>query len=99
MKAKKENAYNTNVFRLLRLCNDLSVIEVADAMSLSPQYIRDIEKGYRYPAQDKLEKFCNLYNISIETFEEINKCQEKYKNEHPLKGYQKMLMRTLTDLL
>ena len=99
MKTKKTEAYNMNAFRLLRLCNDLTVVEVAEEMQLSPQYIRDIERGYRYPAQDKIVKFCELFNISVETLDEIQNCQEKYKNEQPLKSYQKMLMRTLMNLL
>lgn len=98
-KGLNKESYNLNVYKLLRLCNDLSVSEVATEIGISQQYLRDIEKGYRNPARDKFLLLLDVYNISEETFNDIVECQKMYKNEQPLKHYQKVLMHTLNCLL
>lgn len=96
---KSTKKYETNVFKMLRLCNDLKIPEVSEAVGISQQYVRDIENGHRYPSQEKLEKYCKVLNVSVDTFHDIEDIINRNKNEESLTTYQKIMFFVLTKLV
>lgn len=95
---KKEKKYNTNIFKLLRLCNDLQVPELAEKIGISQQYVRDIEKNNRYPSDKVLKKYCVVFDISIEKFRYFESIVERMEDDS-LNSYQKVLFFILTKLV
>lgn len=94
----KDKKYNTNIFKLLRLCNDLQVPELAEKIGISQQYVRDIEKNNRYPSDKVLKKYCTAFDISIEKFRYFESIVEKMEDDS-LNSYQKVLFFILTKLV
>ena len=95
---KKEKKYNTNIFKILRLCNDLQIPDLANKIGITQQYVRDIEKGNRYPSDKGLEKYCDVFEISVEKFRYFEQIVEK-ADDNSLNSYQKVLFFILTKLV
>ena len=53
-------------FRTARLAADKSVVEVAEAMSVSRMAVYNWENGGSYPEADKLLKLAKIYGCSVE---------------------------------
>ena len=95
---KKEKKYNTNIFKILRLCNDLQIPDLANKIGITQQYVRDIEKGNRYPSDKVWEKYCDVFEISVEKFRYFEQIVEK-ADDNSLNSYQKVLFFILTKLV
>ena len=96
---KKENKYNVNIFKILRLCNDLQVSELAEEVGISQQYVRDIENNNRYPSEKVLLKYCDAFDISIDRFKDLESIITRAGNDKTLNNYQKVLFFILTKLV
>ena len=54
-----------DILKYLRLCNDLSIEEVAKKMGTSSSYISDVEKSRRNISLPTLKKFAECYDIEV----------------------------------
>lgn len=83
----------SEVLRLLRVSQDLTIKELSEKMTISPSYISEIEKGVKKPSLDILDKYSDVIGIDKSTilfFEE-----EGDKNNY---GYQKLLLSILKKI-
>ncbi len=83
----------SDVLRLLRIANDLSIKELSEKMNVSSSYICEIEKGGKKPSLAIIEKYSEALSISkaaIMYFEE-NATKNTY-------NYQKMLLEMLETI-
>jgi len=49
--------------RLLRVFHDLKGKELADKLSISPNYLSEIEKGKKKPSLEVINKYGEVFNI------------------------------------
>lgn len=54
-----------DILRYLRICNDLSVGEVAKKIGVQSSYISDVEKSRRNISLPTLKKFAECYDIEV----------------------------------
>lgn len=64
----EESNSTKNIFKALRICNDLSKKELAEKLNINTSYITLIEQGKKYPSLTLLKKYCQCFNISYKTF-------------------------------
>ena len=85
----------SDVLRLLRISNDLSIKQLSEKTGISVSYITDIEKGARYkPSIDILDKYSKALNVSKQT---IMFFQDKFDGKNYT--YQKMLLEMLQRIV
>lgn len=51
--------------RLIRVFHDLKQFELADRLGVSKSHISEIEKGYKTPSFDLIEKYSRLFNLPM----------------------------------
>lgn len=90
----KEVPSISNVLRLLRISNDLSIKELSEQTGISVSYISDIEKGKSAkPSLEIIDKYSKALNIKKTT---IMFFEEEF-DERKL-PYQKMLLSILQKI-
>gem|GEM_PF-1475392 len=52
-----------SVFELLRICGGLTIKNVAEALNVTPSYVRQIETGERKPSRRIIEGFSMVFNV------------------------------------
>lgn len=56
-----------NIFRLLRIAQDIKVKDLAKELSVTPAYINAIENGERFPSDRLLRDYANSLGVRKET--------------------------------
>lgn len=93
MNARKSTI--SNVLRLLRISNDLSIKQLSELTGISVSYITEIEKGVRTrPSIDIIDKYSKALNVSKTT---IMFFQEEFDDKNYT--YQKMLLEMLQKIV
>lgn len=83
---KKNESKLPELLRLLRLINDLSLVELSEKIQLSKTYISNLESGQRNISEDVLYKYSKCFKIPIKTlrFFEKTSNDNKYKTQEML---------------
>lgn len=88
------------VLRIVRVANDLSITEVNQRCSVSRSYLSEIENGKKRISLNKKMELLEVYNISINQFEELCDYYNHFKSEIAvLKKYQLTLLKSLNMLI
>lgn len=77
-----------NVFELIRLCVGLEAKELADQLSVSPQYISMIENGKKTPSLKLINAYSDILGVKPSTV-------LKYCEMEDSLDYQQLLYRLL----
>lgn len=97
--SEKELSQSFNIYKTLRLCNDYKISYIASELGVTPQHVRDIEKGVRNPSSKVKADFIKIIKIDEKTFNELEKLQKKYNDkESSVKLYQLFLLKALKIL-
>lgn len=83
-----------NVYRLIRIAQDLTISQLSEKMGISSSYINEIENGKKKASRNFIEKFSEATGIKKSTimyFEEENS-EKNYK-------YQDLLLRILQKIV
>ncbi len=83
----------SEVLRLLRISQDLSIKDFAEKTGISASYISEIERGAKKPTLEMINKYSKAIGVSTSTilfFEEESK-----KNQY---GYKELLIEILNSM-
>ena len=83
----------SEVLRLLRITQDLSIKELSQKMKTSPSYISEIERGVKKPSLKMLDRYSKVMGIDKSTILYFQEVKEKHGYE-----YQKMLIHMLKKI-
>lgn len=93
-----DNDNISEVLRLLRIANDLTIKEMATKLEVTPPYISNIERGKKKPSESILNKYSKILNVDMKgiTFfiEENNKSEKSEKGF----SFQKLLLKILEKI-
>lgn len=87
------NNSELNVYRLVRIANELSVAELADRMQMSRGYVSEVETGKKKPSREFTERFCVATNTKQSTIAFFQESQDT----HHL-SYQRLLLLILKKM-
>lgn len=96
---KKKESIPGDIFRILRIANDLSITDSAKLADLTQVYIGEIERNKKNPSQKTKDKLLKTYNINTEQFLELLKYYKTIESKSELQKYQLMLIKTLEFLI
>lgn len=80
---KKSDNKKMNIFRLLRIAQDIKVKDLAEELKVTPAYINAIENGNRFPSDKLLEDYASALGVNkdiILTFKPDEHKNKKFKN-------------------
>ena len=83
-----------DVFRLLRIAQDLSIKDFADLISVSPSYVSEIESGKKKPSFDMLSKYSKA--LGMRQADIMYLLEEKDEKNY---GYQELLLNILQKMV
>lgn len=81
------------VFRLLRIAQDMSISQLSERTHISKSFISEIEKGIKEPSEKTIESYCNGLNISKK---QLNYMLNNFGNKKYT--YQKVLFEILKKI-
>jgi transcriptional regulator with XRE-family HTH domain len=55
---------NANIYRLLRIANDISVNDMADKLLVSRAYVNEIESGRKKPSKRLIRSYAQVFGIN-----------------------------------
>jgi len=87
----------SEVLRVVRIANDMSIKEVSNNSNVSVSYISEIEKNkHNNPSIYTLEKICMAYNLKVSDLLSLDEYHESIIGlKEQLKIYQLLLIKTL----
>lgn len=85
---KKNESKLPELLRLLRLINDLSLVELSEKIQLSKTYISNLESGQRNISEDVLYKYSKYFKIPIKTLRFF----EKTSNDNKCKTQEMLIL-------
>lgn len=87
---KNNNQTGPNIFKALRLSQDIGVTELAKKMNVGRTYIHAIESGKKFPSITFIKKYSEYFEISYRT---ILLLEEDSRNNNY--NFQKLLLELL----
>lgn len=69
-----------NILRYARICNDLTVKQVADKIGTRSSYVCDLESGRKGYTLKALDKFADCYDIEVSKILEFDELEDTGKN-------------------
>ena len=61
-----------NIYKLLRMANGLTVLDVSEKLGVTSAHVSSIENGKRTPSDDLKQKYADVFRVSknlLDTFE------------------------------
>lgn len=97
----KESTDKLNIYRIIRLWNNLTVAELAAALDVTPQFINEVERGVKQFSEEKLKLFFEIANVEEKQFQDLLEMQRLYnrRRKKDLPIYQKFLFKSLKFLM
>ena len=82
------------ILRIIRVANDLSIRELAEAIGFSSAYISEIERGKKTPTIESLKRFAEYYKFPVSYVFVLDELRESLGL-----SYQRLLYFTLAYYL
>lgn len=86
------------VLKIIRIANDLSIVELARKVGVSNTYICELEKGKKQASQKILDRILAHYNLNKDNLELFVKFYDSI-NLDDLKKYQLTMLNVLNTML
>ena len=86
----------SEVIRLIRIANDMSISMLSEKSTVSKSYITEIEKGKKRPSNSILNKLSFAFDLKEQDLQRFNELHDSLvKNKKELYAYRTLLINIL----
>lgn len=92
--------YNLNLFRMIRIANDITVRQFSEKIGFTASYVCSVENDKRVLTEKYIDNFLAAYHLTREDFEKINTFQKKIvESRYPVEKKYQLLLAACLGLL